>query len=271
MTDTFLKLIQLSNQLWKPAIEILIIALIIYFIIHFLQGTRGASVLKGLTFFIVILLMLIFVVAWSLDLHSIIWILHNMLPVGFLAVFIIFQPEIRRGLIKLGQNPLFAGFYSSQGEILDELVKSVVFLSNKKIGALIAIERETPLKSYIEAGVKLEAQISREMLTTIFYPGTTLHDGAVVIKDRRIAAAGCLFPLTDDPELSKELGTRHRAGIGISEEGDTITVIVSEETGTISVGVRGKLTQGLNKFNLKKMLEDLCSRELDIQEHLKAE
>ena len=271
MFDTFLTILSYPAALWKPALEIVIIALFIYSIIRFLQGTRGAGVLRGLTFFIVILVVVIFLIAWSLELSTLIWILRNLIPVGLLSIFIIFQPEIRRGLIRLGQNPLFAGFYTSQGEILDELVDSVMFLSNKNIGALIAIERETPLKNYIEAGVELEAEISKEILTTIFYPGTSLHDGAVIIKNRRVAAAGCLVPLTDDPELSKELGTRHRAGIGITEEGDTITVIVSEETGIISVGVRGKLTKGLNKHNLRKMLEDLCSHELDIQEHLKTE
>ncbi len=233
-------------NLWQPIIEITFLWLIIYILLIFIRGTRTVQVIKG----IIILLAVSFLAQW-LNLTSINWMLTKLLAISVIAFIIIFQPELRRGLAQLGQF----GFVLREEEILDDIIKSAIFLSNRKIGGLIAIEREIGLRPYVESGVALESKISSELINTIFTPLTPLHDGGVIIKEDRIIAAGCLFPLTQNPHISKVLGTRHRAAIGLTEETDAVCVVISEETGAISVAVEGKLTKDLDRETLPKVLE----------------
>ncbi|MBV8882202.1 MAG: TIGR00159 family protein [Planctomycetaceae bacterium] len=178
-----------------------------------------------------------------------------------IALIVLFAPEMRRGLSLLAQSRMLSPFLRSQSSgIIDELANAAVKLSKNRIGALVAIERDIGLGEYIEHGVRIDAALTSELLESLFYPGSALHDGAVIVQHDRVAAAGCLLPLTDDTSLSKSMGTRHRAAIGISEETDAIALVVSEETGRISVSVRGKLAGDLTRESLVKTLSELYSR-----------
>lgn len=240
-----------SVVLWKAILEITFIWVLIYFMIRFLQGTRAVQVLTGL-----IILVIVFNVAKILELSTINWVLTKLFAVGVLAFLILFQPELRRGLARIGQNTIFNPFLKKGGTV-DEVVEACQRMSKIKRGALIAIEREAGLKNYIESGIPLDAKISAELLATIFATNTPTHDGAVVIEGDRIASAGSLFPLSQNPTLSRSLGTRHRAAIGLTEETDAVVVVVSEETGAISVSVYGKLTRDLDEEGLNRVLKSL--------------
>lgn len=240
-----------SIVLWKTLLEIGFIWILIYFLIRFLQGTRAVQVLSGL-----ILLMVLFNVAKILELSTINWVLTKLFAVGVLAFLILFQPELRRGLARIGQNTIFNPFLKKGGTV-DELVEACQRMSTMKRGALIAVEREAGLKNYIESGIPVDAKISSELLITIFASNTPTHDGAVVIEGDRISSAGSLFPLSQNPNLPRTLGTRHRAAIGLTEETDAVCVVVSEETGAISVSVYGKLTRDLDQEGLRRVLKSL--------------
>ena len=178
-----------------------------------------------------------------------------------IAIIVLFAPEMRRGLSLLAQSRMLSPFLRSQSSgIVDELANAAVKLSKSRIGALVAIERDIGLGEYVEHGVRIDAALTSELLESLFYPGSALHDGAVIVQHDRVAAAGCLLPLTDDTSLSKSMGTRHRAAIGISEETDAVALVVSEETGRVSVAVKGKLTGDLTRESLVKVLSDLYSR-----------
>jgi diadenylate cyclase len=186
-------------------------------------------------------------------------VFQNLVTLAAVFMIVIFQPEIRRGLMKIGQNPLVAQFLHTDPGFIPELVKAVRNMSREKIGALVAIEREVELRSVTEGGVYLDSEVKSEMLETIFWPGSALHDGGTLIQNGRISAAGCIFPLTENPQVSRRLGTRHRAAIGISEETDAIAVIVSEETGAISVAHGGKLFRRLQAEEFEQLLRELLS------------
>jgi diadenylate cyclase len=205
---------------------------------------------------------ILFVLTQTLELERIGYLLKEFFTVFTFALIIIFQPELRRALMHLGQNPLVNRFLPKDQVRIEEIVTACTRLSKDKIGALIAIEREISLGSIVEGGRFLDAEVSADLIDTIFFPGSALHDGAIVIQHGRVAAAACLFPLTDNPEISKRLGTRHRAAIGLTEETDAVTVVVSEETGKISVGMRGHLEQGLDRDTLRRLLTDLLTREV---------
>lgn len=243
-------------RLLKPALEIFLIYLLIYAVLRFMQGTRGAGIVRGLAFFVVIFFAVLSIVVDRLELYRIDWVMKTFLPMILIYVVVLFQPEFRRALMRLGQNPLVGYFFKQEGGVTSEIVEAAVSMSKNKIGALIAIEREVGLNTFVEGGVRLDAEVSAPLLNTIFWPGTPLHDGAVVIQERRLAAAGCLFPLTENPNVSKSLGTRHRAAIGLTEETDAICVVVSEETGTISVAMRGQLRRELDAESLRRVLEE---------------
>ncbi len=236
---------------WKALLEIGFIWALIYFMIRFFQGTRAVQVLIGM-----VLLMILFNVAKILELSTINWILTKLFAVGVLAILIIFAPELRRGLARIGQNTVFSPFLKKGGTV-DEIVESCVRMSRMKRGALIAIEREMGLKNYIETGIPLDGKVSAELLITLFAPNTPTHDGAIVVEGDRIAAAGCLFPLSQNPSLPRILGTRHRAAVGLTEETDSVCIVVSEETGGISVSVYGKLTRDLDEEGLRRVLKSL--------------
>lgn len=190
------------------------------------------------------------------ELTTINWVLTKLFAVGVLAFLILFQPELRRGLARIGQNTMFSPFLKKGGTV-DEIVEACQRMSRIKRGALIAIERETGLKNYIESGIPIDAKVSAELLITLFATNTPTHDGAVIIEGDRIASAGSLFPLTQNQNLPRVLGTRHRAAIGITEETDAVCIVVSEETSAISVSVYGKLTRNLDEENLRRVLKSL--------------
>ena len=244
--------IDISNIIyWKMGVELVILSFIYYILLLFIRGSRTVQVIKGIT-----VLIFLFVITQQLELATINWLLTKILPLSVLAMLIIFQPELRRGLARLGQF----GSILKEEQVIDEVVRSVTILSKKKIGALIALEREIGLKPYAESGVALDSTVTSELINTIFMPNTPLHDGGIIIESDRMVAAGCLFPLSQDAKLSKAIGTRHRAAVGLTEETDAIVVIVSEETGAMSVSINGKLTRDLTKESLSKILENLFSR-----------
>ena len=244
--------------IWKPFIEILILWYLFYLILLFIKGTRAFQVLKGLVIIFVITAVAAFFVTQKLELYALTWIIERFFAIMIVALIILFQPELRQGLARIGQRGMFSLAVLEQ-HIIQEIVNAASLLSKKRIGAIIAIQRDASLRIYIESGIALDAQVTSELLNTLFMPNTPLHDGGVVIRAERVLAAGCLFPLTDNPHVSKRLGTRHRAAIGLTEEADAVVVTVSEETGSVSVAVDGKLTQDLDRDGLEKMLKNLCS------------
>jgi diadenylate cyclase len=241
----------------RAAIEIAIFFVLFLVIFWFMRGTRGENMLKGMATILLASFFALFYFAQVLSLERVNSLLEKVFSTSVIGLIIIFQPELRRGLVRLGENPFVKLFIRSEVNTIEEVVESVVRLAKKKVGALIAIEREIGLGTYIEGGVKVDGEVRSELIDTIFFPGSALHDGAIVIQDQRIAAAGCLFPLTDNPSISKALGTRHRAAIGLTEETDAVTIVVSEETGQISVGVDGELHRNLDKEALEAILRRL--------------
>ena len=236
---------------WKPMLEIGFIWFLIYSLIRFFQGTHALQVMTGMIVFA-----FLFAAAKIFGLNTIEWILGNLLQVGVLAFVIVFQPELRRVLARVGQNAFFSPFLKKGGTI-DEIAEACSRMSKIRRGALIAIEREVGLQNYFETGILLDAKVSAELLSTIFAPNTPIHDGAIVIQGNRVAASGVLFPLTQNPTIAKTLGTRHRAAIGLTEETDAVCIVVSEETGAVSVSVYGKLTRDLDEDGLKRVLKSL--------------
>ena len=250
-------------ELKKPEswVEILILAIAFHFILNAVRGTRGAGILKGIVFLFIVTFLGALFLAERFHLENIQRMLTWILSGSAIAIIVLFAPELRRGLSHLAQTRILSPFLRSQSSgIIDELANAAVKLSKNRIGALVAIERDVGLGEYVEHGCRLDAALTSELLESLFYPGSALHDGAVIVQHDRVAAAGCLLPLTDDTSLSKSMGTRHRAAIGISEETDAIALVVSEETGRISVAVKGKLTGDLTRESLEKLLTDLYSR-----------
>jgi diadenylate cyclase len=240
---------------FKALVEIFLIFLMVYAMLRFIQGTRGVGILRGLAFifFAAIVVGLFFIK--KLKLTTLDWLITDLFPVFVIPIIILFQPEFRRALVRLGQHRFFNFFIKADYPYMDEITKAAVQLSRKKVGALIAIEREVGLDNYIEGGIRLSADVSSDLLTTIFWSGSPLHDGAVTIQEQKVMAAGCLLPLSENANISKTLGTRHRAGLGLAEATDAVVIIVSEETGDISVAVRGELKCGLNEDELRKLLD----------------
>jgi len=251
------------EELRKPQswAEILILAVAFFFILNFVRGTRGAGILKGIVFLFIVTFLGALFLAERFQLENIQRMLTWILSGSAIAIIVLFAPELRRGLSHLAQTRILSPFLRTQSSgIVDELANAAVKLSKNRIGALVAIERDVGLGEYVEHGCRIDAALTSELLESLFYPGSALHDGAVIVQHDRVAAAGCLLPLTDDTSLSKSMGTRHRAAIGISEETDAIALVVSEETGRISVAVKGKLTSDLNRESLEKLLAALYSR-----------
>ncbi len=248
--------------LLKNGFEVFLIFLLVYAFLRLLQGTRGVGVLKGLSIFLGILLLITVIVTHWFPLETVNWVLTSMAPVILIPMFILFQPEIRRAMVRVGQNPLFSMFFRPHAHFTDALVRATFEMARDKIGGLIAIERQVGLSSYVEAGVRLDSEVSVELIKSIFWPGNPLHDGAIVIRQQRIAAAGCLFPLTDNPHFSAEMGTRHRAGIGVTEESDAVAIIISEQSGKVSLAVKGAIQQDLDERALMHALEDIAAETL---------
>lgn len=245
---------QLIVVVWKPIIEIGILWFVIYKLLAFIKGTRAVQVLRG-----IIIIVVVFFLTQLFRFDVINWIFARLLALSVIAFFIVFQPELRSGLARIGREKVFGNILTEERTI-DEIAKSVSILARKKIGAIIAIEREVSLEPYTESGVPLDSNITSELLNTIFMPNTPLHDGGVIVHGDRIVAAGCLFPLSQSPDISKLLGTRHRSAIGLTEETDSICVVVSEETGVVSVANAGKLTRDLDRDRLINHLRSLLYR-----------
>ncbi|MCF7854573.1 MAG: diadenylate cyclase CdaA [Candidatus Pacebacteria bacterium] len=231
--------------------EIALLAFLIYSALVFMRGTRGAPILAGFT---IVALLLSFMSRY-LGLEVIEWLVTKMWALAALSVLIIFQPEIRRAFAEIGSSQVRLRSTSRrERERVDVLVNSVLFLASHRIGALIAIQRDIGMRAICETGTRIQAPLTKELLTTFFFPNTPLHDGGVIINGGVILAAGCIFPLTRDPEMSKSLGTRHRAGVGLTEETDAVVLIVSEESGAISLAYKGRLVRGLNRQRLERHL-----------------
>ena len=243
-----LAIIQFSDY-WRPFVEILILAVGIYYGFSFVRGTRGASIVTG---FLVVMLTLSFITS-LFNLTVLRWLLGSITAFFVVAVLVIFQPEIRRVLAQLGNVQLFGNSHA-QRENIEVVIQTLERLSEVRIGALIAIEQSTPLLDMVESGVPVDCVATPEMLETIFFPNNAIHDGGVILKGDRITHAACIFPLTRRQDLNKSLGTCHRAAIGLSEETDAVIVLVSEETGAISYAFKGQLTRGVTAENLRAFL-----------------
>jgi diadenylate cyclase len=243
-------------SIWKYLASIVDIALVwyvIYKLINVIRGTKAVQLLKG-----ILVILLVRLVSEWLGLITLSWMMQQAINWGFLAVIIIFQPELRRALEQLGRGRFFSRSSTqdddNQEKTVDAIIKATDYMAKRRIGALISIERETGMSDYIETGIRLNSNISSELLINIFIPNTPLHDGAVIIQKNNVSAAACYLPLSESPFISKELGTRHRAALGISEVTDSITVIVSEETGGISLTKNGELHRDLKVEELKELL-----------------
>src|SRR4051812_21885805 len=238
--------------IWRPAIEILILAVIIYYVFSFVRGTRGFSILTG---FLVVLLTLA-LVSKLFEFNVLRFLLGTFSAFLAIAVVVIFQPELRRILAQLGNMQVFQTSHE-QRENIEVIIQTTERLSEVRIGALIAIEQNLQLQESVESGIPVDCMATPEMLETIFFPNNAIHDGGVIIKGDRIAYAACIFPLTRRQDLNKTLGTRHRAAIGLSEETDAIIVVVSEETGAISYAYQGELVRGVTSEELRAFLSSL--------------
>lgn len=241
--------------------ELLVIGFVVYWVIRSLRGTRGARLLKGITFVLISLFVIIRLVAKQLGLLRIDFLYGQFLSFASLAVVVVFQPELRRALMRLGETRLFRGLNSQVSDDIEEIIKTVLFCSRNKIGAVIAIERDTGLGGIAESGTRINADLSAELLETIFFPNTALHDLGVIISQGRIMWAGVQFPMAESGDLAeKELGARHRAAVGMSQETDAVVVVVSEETGDISIAERGRLIRKLTTDALRDLLGELLGR-----------
>ncbi|MBZ0136602.1 MAG: diadenylate cyclase CdaA [Planctomycetes bacterium] len=237
-------------------VEIALIYLFLTVVYKFVKGSTGDSALRGVAIIFTVLLIGIYLVADTLGLYRIEKLLEKVVDYLFIAVIVVFQPELRRGLSRLGQNRVFNRLLAAKEDVIPKLVASIFRLARAKTGGLIAVERGVGLRNYVERGIEIDANFTPELLDSIFYPGNPLHDGAIIMRGSRVVAAGCLFPLTENPDISKRLGTRHRAGIGLSEETDALVVVVSEETGKVSVAIKGDLQQDLSRDQLEKVLRE---------------
>ena len=242
-------------QIVTLIIDLLIVAFLIYSVFRIVKGSRAWQLLKGIGFVVIATIL-----SGIFELRILNWILASIMSIGVIAIIVIFQPELRRGLEQLGTNK-FAKFFGLDNDMLsktkEEIYKSVIAtveLSKEKKGALIVLERDIKIQDIISTGVIIDAEVTPQLLVNVFEPKTPLHDGAVVISGNRIAAAACVLPLTDDQDIAKELGTRHRAAIGMSKQSDSIVIVVSEETGKISVAKDGTLIADLREDVLKKIL-----------------
>lgn len=255
---TIENVLSILQLVWKPTVEILILWFVIYHIMLFFEGTRALNVLRG-----IIILLVMFFIFQRLHLEVLSWLFTKLFAISIIAILIIFHPELRRGLAHLGQRHLF-GRALREKEIeqqLKEVLKAAENLSKDKIGALIAIENEITLKPYIQSGVKMDAEVSSELIQAVFTPYNPLHDGGLVVQHDRLVAGGCLFPLGENQYLSRVFGTRHRAAIGLSEETDALVVIVSEERGDISLAFRGSLYQGYKREELLTKIKEILKAE----------
>jgi diadenylate cyclase len=245
---------------WQVALQLLLIGAVVFWILRFLRGTRGARLLKGIAFVLIFLYLIVKIVADRLGLGAIVYLYGLFLQVAAVATIVVFQPELRRAIMRLGETRLFRSFSTQVGEEIDQLVEAASFLARRKIGALIAIEREVGLGGIAESGTRINAELSAPLLNTIFWPNSPLHDLGVIVSNGKVAYAGVQFPLAEEGTLERELGSRHRAAVGLSNESDAVVIVVSEETGDVSIAERGTLLRKLTPDALRGMLAELLGR-----------
>ncbi len=247
----------LTELRWQDIIDIAIVTFVFYRLLLLIKGTRAFHMLMGL-----VVLFVTFVISRWAGLYTLDWLIQSFGSYIVLALIILFQPEIRKALAQMGQNPLTQRLIQMEkSKYIEEIIRASVSMASKKIGAIIVIERNTELKDLVEMGIQLDARITRELLTSIFLPYSPIHDGAVIIKGDRIAAAGCFLPLTLSADVSKALGTRHRAAIGVTEETDAVVIVVSEETGDISVSIDGNIMRKLDTSALRRVLMNIFQQQ----------
>ncbi|MEW6440758.1 MAG: diadenylate cyclase CdaA [bacterium] len=243
---------------WVDLLDILVVAVVTYWMILLIKGTRAVHMLTGLA-----IVFSAYVGSEILPFYTLHWILNAFLSSIVLIVVVLFQEDIRRGLARMGRNPLFTGMNpKEESKLLQEIVAATVAMSERHVGALIVLERETRLDDFLEGCTVLDAKVSREILASIFYPLSPLHDGATVLHEGRVHAAGCFLPLTNRTDISKSFGTRHRAAIGITERSDAVAIVVSEEDGSISMAVDCELQHGMQPAELQESLTRLFSPRL---------
>ena len=242
---------------WLDLVDILIVAFLIYQLLQFIRGTHAVQMALG-----ALVLVLLYWLSQLLHLETVNWLLRTFMPYLVFGIIVVFQAEIRKVLAQLGKTPLPGVFGSPRTEeVIDEVVLAATTLAAQRTGAIVVIERDMGLRSYIETGIALDAYVTYDLLISIFNPGTPLHDGAVIVQGNRVAAAACFLPLTVNPQLSRELGSRHRAAIGVTEDTDALAVVVSEETGVISLVVGGRIRRELDAASLKAALLDVLEVE----------
>jgi len=259
--------LHLEEFSWVQVLDILIVALIIYQLLQFIRGTHAVQIAVG-----TVLLVAFYWISQLMNLETVNWLLRTFLPYVVFGLIVIFQAEIRKGLAHLGKTPLMGAFGGKERpeETVDEIVLAATTLASQRIGAIVVMEREMGLRSYIETGIGLDALLTYDLLISIFNPKTPLHDGAVIVQGNRIAAAACFLPLTVNPALSRTLGSRHRAAIGITEDTDAAAVVVSEETGTISLVSGGRIRREYDGPSLKAALLEAMDVETVAQEETSA-
>ncbi len=241
---------------WQDWLEVMILAIGIYLILRFLRQTRGSGVVRGLSLIIIFGGMVFLLLIELLKLQHLAVFFDLLVGAALLGMIIVFHPEIRNAIVRLGETPIFGGFLRREVKTTQRLLRSVARLSRDRIGALIAMERDGSLSTLAETGITVDAELNSYLIESIFFPGSALHDGAVIIRDDRIVAASCLLPLSQNPDVDKRLGTRHRAALGVSEETDAFAIVVSEETGKVSAAVAGRLHHGLKLDELETLIED---------------
>lgn len=244
----------LANYRWfNDTADIALVYYLFYRLLLIIKGTRAFQMLMGIGLIVIVL-----IASRALGFYTLDWMIHSFWSQIVLAVVILFQPEIRRALAQVGERRFFKPLSAvEESKFIEETVKASVSMANKRIGALIVLERETDLSTIVEMGTELDAKVTKEILTSIFLPYSPIHDGAAIIRSGRIIAAGCFLPLTLSTSLSKALGTRHRAAVGLTEESDSMVIVVSEETGEISVVMGGQIHQGLDAPGLRKAISEI--------------
>ena len=255
--DFLTELLRRPTVSWWDFLDIALVSFLLYELLLLIRGTRAVQMALSAGF----LLGLFFLSEW-LQLETVNWVIRNLAAYVVFAIIVLFQSDIRRALAHFGRAPFFRYFerVTSSDEALEELVTAATTLSARRIGAIMVVERQIGLRNYIEGGIPLDALLTYDLMATIFQPGSPLHDGAAIVQGDRVAAAACFLPLSVNPRVSRDLGTRHRAAIGLTEENDAVAVVVSEETGTISLAMAGDLERGLSEEVLRLRLRALLGR-----------
>jgi diadenylate cyclase len=252
--DSLAELLSRPTLSWRDVLDIALVSFLIYELLLLIRGTRAVQMALSGGF----LIGLFFLSEW-LQLETVNWLIRNLAAYVVVAIIVLFQSDIRRALAHFGRAPFFRYFEraTSTDETLEELVTAATTLSARRIGAIMVVERQIGLRNYIEGGIPLDATVTYDLMATIFQPGSPLHDGAAIVQGDRVAAAACFLPLSVNPRVSRELGTRHRAAIGLTEENDAVAIVVSEETGIISLAIAGDLERGLTADALRLRLRAL--------------